>query len=163
MTYQTMDERFGRDARDRSGELALPGLTGATAALETFYCAFNRPDLALFRTVWVEHDLIRLKNPLGGVLEGIDSIVNLYDGIFNGPADVWVEFSDIVVYDLGDAVLFSGREHGEFTRDDTTIPLEIRTTRVMHYTNRRWGQVHHHGSISDAELLRNYQAAVRGR
>ena len=135
-------------------------MDGALAALESFYFAFNNADLDVFGQVWVAHDLIRLKNPLGGILEGIDPITDLYAGIFNGPAAVWVEFHDIVAYDAGDAVVFSGREGGEFAKAGVTVPLDIRTTRVLHYVQGRWGQIHHHGSITDADLMTTYRNAV---
>ncbi|HDH03498.1 MAG TPA: DUF4440 domain-containing protein [Actinobacteria bacterium] len=155
-----MDQTFGREARNCLNRATEPGMDGAMAALESFYFAFNNGDLDVFGQVWVAHDLIRLKNPLGGILEGIEPITNLYAGIFNGPADVWVEFHDIVAYDAGDAVVFSGRERGEFAKAGLTVPLDIRTTRVLHHVDGRWGQIHHHGSITDADLLTTYRNAV---
>ncbi|MEN8039973.1 MAG: nuclear transport factor 2 family protein [Actinomycetota bacterium] len=162
MTYTRVDETFGKDAANRLDEATRPGIAGALAALESFYFAFNNGDLGVFRQVWVAHELIRLKNPLGGILEGIHPITDLYAGIFNGPADVWVEFTEIVAYELGqDAAVFSGRERGEFTRAGVTVDLDIRTTRVFHRINGRWGQIHHHGSITDAEQLNTYRSAVQ--
>lgn len=161
MTYTRINQTFGKSASNRLADANQPGLDGALAALESFYYSFNTGDLDSFVGVWVSDDLIRLKNPLGGVLEGIGAITDLYDGIFNGPADVWVEFGDIVVYHLGaDAVVFSGRETGEFSKAGETVPLNIRTTRVFHRVDGRWGQVHHHGSITDTEQLTTYRNAV---
>ena len=161
MNYTRIDETFGRAARNRLDEATRPGMTGALAALESFYYAFNHGDLEVFGQVWAPHELIRLKNPLGGILDGIGPITELYSGIFTGPADVWVEFWDIVAYDLADdAVVFSGRERGEFTKAGATVDLDIRTTRVMHRVDGRWGQVHHHGSITDTDQLATYRDAV---
>ena len=160
MTYFVVDRVFGRDSQNLIERMTEPGPGGALAALKSFYYAFNTGDIEAFRQVWVSDDLIRLKNPLGGILQGIEPIVELYRGIFDGPADVWVEFHDIVAYDLGDAVVFSGRERGEFTTTASMIPLDIRTTRLMHILGGRWGQVHHHGSITDTELLTTYRNVV---
>jgi hypothetical protein len=55
-----------------------------------------------------------------------------------------------------------GRKRGEFRVGDAVIPLAIRTTRIFRMIAGHWRQVHHHGSIEDAELLARYQAAVRG-
>ena len=163
MTYQQIPASFGRSARNQLDVIGESGLPGALAALESFYYSFNNQDLDVFARVWIADDLIRLKNPLGGILDGIDAITALYDGIYNGPADVWVEFSDIVAYLLGDdAVVFSGREKGEFTKGGVSLPLDIRTTRVFHRFDGRWGQVHHHGSITDSAALDTYRAAVNG-
>lgn len=163
MTYVHLDQTFGRDAQNRLDETSLPGIEGAIAALESFYFAFNNGDSDVFRRVWGADPLIRLKNPLGGILDGIDPIATLYDGIFNGPAEVWVEFWDIVAYDLGDsAAVFSGRERGEFTKGEVTVDLDIRTSRVFHRVDGRWGQIHHHGSITDTDQLTAYRSAVNG-
>jgi len=161
MTYSRIQKTFGRDARDLSERATEPGITGALAALESFYYAFNNGDLEVLRRVWVPNEMIRLNNPLGGIVEGIDPIVAIYDGIFNGPADVWVEFNDIVVYDFGDSAVFAGRERGEFAKNGVTVPLDIRTSRVLHRTSGRWGQVHHHGSITDTGQLDSYRSAVQ--
>ncbi|MGB8861274.1 MAG: nuclear transport factor 2 family protein [Ilumatobacteraceae bacterium] len=162
MTYHHIHTTFGRDARNRLGDANRPGHDGALAALETFYFAFNHRDLPTFQQVWVDDALIRLKNPLGGIMEGLGPITALYDGIFNGPASVWVEFHNIVAYELGgDAVVYSGQERGEFAKAGVVVPLEIRTTRVFHFANGRWGQVHHHGSITDTQLLDTYRRAVQ--
>jgi limonene-1,2-epoxide hydrolase len=161
MTYRRLDTTFGRAARNRLDHITDPGPQGARSALETFYFAFNRGDIDTFRQVWVEHELIRLKNPLGGVMEGIESITALYDRIFNGAATVWVEFHDIVAYELDGAAVFSGRERGEFATDSDTVALDIRTTRVFHFVDGRWGQLHHHGSITDTEMLQTYREAVQ--
>jgi limonene-1,2-epoxide hydrolase len=160
MNYSHLHQTFGRDAQDCTAGATDAGMAGALAALESFYFAFNHGDLEVFQQVWVPSDKIRLNNPLGGILEGIDPITALYDGIFNGPAEVWVEFHDIVAYDFGDSVVFAGRERGEFAKGDLSVPLDIRTSRVLHRANGRWGQVHHHGSITDTSQLDSYRAAV---
>lgn len=160
MSYTRIQRTFGRDARDLTAQATEPGMTGALAALESFYFAFNNGDLDVFRNVWVPSEMIRLNNPLGGILEGIDPISELYDGIFNGPAEVWVEFFDIVAYDFDNSVVFAGRERGQFAKGGVTVPLDIRTSRVLHRADGRWGQVHHHGSITDTDQLTTYRNAV---
>jgi hypothetical protein len=57
--------------------------------------------------------------------------------------------------------VFAGRETGEYTVTET-VPLSIRTTRFFTYEDGRWVQVHHHGSIDNAEALAAYQQAIRG-
>jgi hypothetical protein len=37
----------------------------------------------------------------------------------------------------------------------------IRTSRWFKLADGRWRQLHHHGSIEDADLLARYQLAVR--
>lgn len=160
---ELLDEVYGRESANRLKEATEQTIEGARAALESFYFAFNRGDLEVFRRVWLENPLIRLNNPLGGIVEGIDAISDVYDRIFNGPANVWVEFYDIVEYALGDAgVVFAGRERGDFEKDGVTVRLDIRTSRVFGYEGGHWAQVHHHGSITDTDLLERYRKAVQG-
>ncbi|HKN55861.1 MAG TPA: nuclear transport factor 2 family protein [Amycolatopsis sp.] len=158
-----LDVTFGLDARDRLTDAARPGHEGALAALESFYFAFNQRDLDVFRRIWTADPLAQLNNPLGGILRGGDAITALYDKVFHGPARVSVTFGDIVEYSGEDHAVFAGRETGEYrVGDSPAVPLSIRTSRYFQYENGRWVQVHHHGSIDDAEALAAYQAAIRG-
>jgi hypothetical protein len=157
-------QNFGRSAQNRIAQATLPGIEGARALVESFYYAFNQRDMEVFAEVWAEHELIQLNNPLGGILRGYVPIAELYRGIFNGSARVWVELHDIVEFQSDTMVVFAGREKGEFAKGDVTIPLTIRTSRIVQWmgSGTGWKQVHHHGSIDDAQLLAQYQSAVRG-
>jgi limonene-1,2-epoxide hydrolase len=156
-----LGETYGTDARNRLDEATNPGREGAVAALESFYYAFNQRDLAVFRQVWTTDPLAQLNNPLGGILRGGDAITALYERVFHGPARVTVTLGDIVEYSGEGQAVFAGRETGEY-RVTEPVPLSIRTTRFFAYEAGRWVQVHHHGSIDDAEALAAYQAAIRG-
>jgi len=164
MTMRVMADTFGRGAANRLADIRRPGIDGALALLETFYYAFNQRDLAVFRQVWADHPLIQLNNPLGGMLRGYDQIAALYAQVFDGPARVWVAFDDIVAYSTDAMVVFAGRETGEYAREDRVVPLAIRTSRIVQWFGPEigWRQVHHHGSIDNAEALAVYQGAVRG-
>ncbi len=155
-------QRYGRAALNRINDISNPGIGGARALLESFYYAFNQGNLEVFEKVWAEHPLIQLNNPLGGILRGHQPITDLYRQIFAGSATVWVELDDIVEFQTETMVVFAGRESGEFSRNGKTIPLSIRTSRVIQWLGNetRWRQVHHHGSIDKPELLREYQCAV---
>jgi 4-oxalocrotonate tautomerase family enzyme len=154
---------LGPSARDRSEDMRTPDASGARAALETFYHAFNQRSLAALERVWAPDASVILCNPVGGVLVGFEAIRALYHRIFNGPARVWVEYHDVTEYAAGGHAVFVGRERGEFEVAGQTIELAIRTTRYFQQTAEHgWRQVHHHGSIDDGTLLAAYQRAVRG-
>ncbi len=163
MKVEKLNRTFGRDAENLIGKTRENNLDGAIACLETFYYSFNNKDLDTFKKVWLNHDLIQLNNPLGGIMRGIIPIIELYERIFNGQASVWVELTDIVVYQFGDMTVFAGREIGEFKINDETIDLQIRTTRFLGYSEneKQWFQFHHHGSIDNVDLLDRYQKAVK--
>lgn len=157
------DTEYGPGARNQLAEATSPDPRGARAALESFYYALHHRDPDVLRHVWVGDPLVQLNNPLGGMLRGADDIARLYECIFNSPAHVEVTLGDIVEYQVGDMVVFAGRETGQFTDlAGRGVPLRIRTTRVFIYDQGagRWGQAHHHGSIDDPDALRDYQQAV---
>ncbi len=163
MTAIHLTESYGLQARDLRERTGVPNVDGARAALECFYYSFNQRSLAVFDAIWAEESLIQLNSPLGGILRGHEQVRALYRGIFEGPVQVWVEFSDIVQYASAEMVVFAGREQGEFTRGDKTVALSIRTSRAFQYFGEQlgWRQVHHHGSIDSPEALATYQAAVQ--
>jgi ketosteroid isomerase-like protein len=152
---------YGLDARNRLAEAAEPTADGARAALESFYYALNNRDAQTLQSVWSEHPLAQLNNPLGGILRGGDSISELYRKVLAGSVRLWVRFADIVEYTGDDHAVFAGRETGEYTdAAGVTSPLAIRTSRYFRYQDGRWRQYHHHGSIDQPEMLAAYQRAV---
>lgn len=155
---------YGRDATNRISQARKHEIEGARALIESFYYAFNQRDMAVFERVWASHDLVQLNNPLGGILRGLESIANLYNGIFTGPSKVWVGLTDIVEFQTQDMVVFAGREVGEFTKGEITIPLNIRTSRIIQWFGSEvgWKQTHHHGSIDNPMLLAEYQQTIGG-
>ena len=155
---------YGRDAQNRLAETVDRSVLGARAALETFYCAFNNGDIDLLRSTWLDDPLVQLNNPLGGLIRGLSSIVDLYGRVFRAPGEVWVRFEDVLELTTPATAVFAGREIGNFAGPGDTVPLSIRTSRFFTYAERAggWRQVHHHGSIDDSELLARYQAAVNG-
>jgi len=162
-TLQRNSTTYGRNAKDLREEARQPDYEGARAAMESFYYAFNNRSMDVFDAVWADSEHISLDNPVGGIMYGFHDIRELYRQIFEGPARVWVEFYDIVEYLGEETVVFAGRERGEFSQGNETTPIAIRTSRVFQYfgPNVGWRQVHHHGSIDDADELKNYQRAVQ--
>jgi hypothetical protein len=158
-----LQQTFGENASNKIAEARDESLNGALAGLETFYYAFNNRNIQALKEVWFEDKLSQLNNPLGGIVRGIESIVQLYDTIFKSDASVWVEFGDIVCYHTTNLAVFAGVETGEFKKSGNLLPLRIRTSRFFAFVRekQRWFQLHHHGSIDDASLLQSYQTAVK--
>ena len=162
ITINRYEGVFGMHARSRKAEAAHHGLEGALAALESFYYGFNNRDIATMHFVWDNSDAILLNNPVGGMARGKEAVMEIYDRIFYGRARVWVELSDIGFYAADELVVFTGSESGAFTSDGVTIPLKIRTSRIFGFQphHHHWVQLHHHGSIDNADVLQRYQDAV---
>lgn len=136
-------------------------LSRAILALSDFYDAFNNRDLAKMSQNWAQTDEAAMDNPVGGIKRGWAEIKAVYERIFNGAAQVYVEFYDYSLHESGEMFFVVGRERGEFRVGSTTVSLAIRTSRIYRLINDEWRQVHHHGSIDDAELLAQYQQAVK--
>lgn len=129
-------------------------------AIAGFYKAFNEGDLELMKKVWLNSEEASMNNPLGGIMRGWKNIEGVYDRIFNGPAQVYVEFYDFTVHEAEGMFLVTGRERGYFKTDQSKIDLAIRTSRVFVRKEGQWKQLQHHGSIDNPELLKMYQEGV---
>ena len=153
MTTPTSDPITGRESSFAYGS--------PHAALSEFYRAFNARDLALMERNWLPTSAASMDNPLGGIRRGWSEIRPVYKQIFAGTAHVEVEFFDYTIEEAGTAFVAIGRERGTVTAASLSLDLMIRTSRVFVRADERWRQLHHHGSIEDADLLTRYQAAVR--
>lgn len=132
-------------------------------ALSDFYDAFNNWDMEKMTLNWAQTEEAVMDNPVGGIKRGWEEIKPVYEQIFNSPARVRVEFYDYSLHQAEDIFYVIGRERGELKTGETVIDLAIRTSRIFKLINDEWKQIHHHGSIDDAELLARYQQAVKGK
>jgi ketosteroid isomerase-like protein len=144
------------------GKECLVTNQSALYALTGFYSAFNSRDLAAMSRNWAQTADVVMDNPIGGIRRGWAAIREGYERLFTGPAEVYVEFYDYTLHDVGDLFYAVGRERGYFRVNGKQLGLAIRTSRIFHKREGRWQQVHHHGSIEDPALLDRYQKAVRG-
>lgn len=131
-------------------------------ALALFYAALNGRDMAAMQRCWSASDQTSMDNPLGGIRRGWVDIGTVYARLFSGTHPYRFEFFDYSFHDLGTAFLVVGRERGWLERDGQRMTLAIRTSRLFRKEQDGWHQLHHHGSIDDAALLRAYQDAVLG-
>ena len=133
------------------------------SALVEFYRAFNTRDLKLMSANWTHSPEASMSNPLGGVRRGWDALQEVYTKIFNGPAQVYVEYYDYTIHHSGEMFCAVGRERGYFRLSGKQVDLAIRTSRMFRMESGAWRQLHHHGSIDNPALLAEYQAAVLGK
>lgn len=129
-------------------------------ALSLFYNAFNKRNMPLMEQSWLNTNEISMDNPIGGIRRGWDEIKAGYNKIFNGKAQVYVEFYDYTIHKTDTMFFATGRERGYFKTEENEISLAIRTTRIFILHNGDWKQIHHHGSIDNPDLLKNYQVAL---
>lgn len=146
-----------------SGSEASADETTPIAALVSFYQAFNTQNLELMEANWLHSDEASMSNPLGGLKRGWNEIRNVYEKIFHGSARVFVEFYDYSIHTTEQMFIAVGRERGTLTVDSVSIELQIRTSRAYRINNGRWKQLHHHGSMDNANLLAKYQTTLLAR
>lgn len=130
-------------------------------ALSEFYDAFNNRKLNLMKNNWLQSEESNMSNPLGGIMQGWDQIETVYKRIFEGQAEVYVEFYDFNIQSSETYFHVVGRERGFFKIENAKLNLHIRTSRIFKKINNTWKQVHHHGSIDDPSLLAKYQRLVK--
>ncbi len=130
------------------------------SALQAFYKAFNTGNLEKMAENWLQTEEVSMSNPLGGVRRGWPKIAGVYQRIFSGAAEVYVEFYDYSIHQSDDFFCAVGRESGYFKNAEERLELAIRTSRIYRKQGGRWQQLHHHGSIEIPSLLETYQAAV---
>lgn len=153
-----MDEPIGSPITGNETDIDVRAPKGALAE---FYRAFNRRDLALMERNWLNSQEASMDNPLGGIRRGWDEISRVYERIFGGAGIVQVEFFDYTLHAFEQTFLAVGRERGTYKSASREMELKIRTSRWFTLSDGRWRQLHHHGSIEDADLLAKYQEAVR--
>ena len=144
--------------KEGQGNLSTP-----YQVLAQFYCPFNPGDIKMMSENWWQSEEIAMDNPLGGIKRGWAEIQPVYERIFNGPAEIYVEYYDYTLHQTAEMFYTVGRERGYFRLGGEEITLIIRTSRIFRRINGRWKQSHHHGSIEDPQLLARYQAAVSGK
>ncbi len=144
--------------KEQQGDLSSP-----YQALVQFYSAFNRRDMAMMEANWAQSEEIAMDNPLGGIKRGWQEIRAVYQRIFSGAAEVYVEYYDYTIHETPEMFYAVGKERGYFRIGEQEVRLAIRTSRIFGKIDGRWRQVHHHGSIDDPKLLEAYQTAVIGK
>ncbi|OWV98949.1 hypothetical protein ATY81_26690 [Rhizobium sp. R72] len=136
---------------------------GPLESLIEFYRAFNAGDLRGLEAVWLGGDTPSMDNPIGGIRRGWAAIAEGYSKLFSGPARVHVTFHDFTSQGGSDWHLFVGRERGTCVAADGKLDIAFRTTRWFVRQGDSWRQLHHHGSVEDADMLRDYQRLIFGR
>ena len=136
----------------------------AMQALAQFYRALNARDIEMMQQNWGNSTEVAMDNPLGGIKRGWSEIRPTYEKLFSSKGTYSFEFYDYTLHEAGDLFYVVGRERGELDSGLGPLKLAIRTSRIFRRdADKKWRQVHHHGSIDDSQMLATYQKAVLGR
>lgn len=146
-----------------TGSETIAGEDGPYSILVDFYRAFNRQDMERMASNWLHSEAASMSNPLGGIKRGWEAIKQVYEKIFFGEARVYVEFYEYSIHEGDGMFVAVGRERGTLTVNNKTLDLAIRTSRIYCNEQGLWKQLHHHGSMDDADLLASYQSTLNGK
>jgi ketosteroid isomerase-like protein len=146
-----------------TGQDAIGNLAEPLQALGQFYKALNARDMSMMEQNWVASPDAAMDNPLGGLTRGWPNIRGLYERLFTVKGSYRFEFWDYTLHRTHEMFFVVGRERGRIEIDGDALDLAIRTTRLFTREGSGWRQLHHHGSIDDAEMLSHYQRLVLGR
>lgn len=114
-----------------TGKESIEDLSSPYQALIQFYCAFNSRNMQMMSENWAQSDDIAMANPLGGIKRGWAEIQQVYERIFNSPAEVYVEYFDYTIHETTEMFYAVGRERGYFRLGGEEITLAIRTSRIF--------------------------------
>ena len=142
-----------------TGEETYTDSTTPIGALIEFYKGFNSQNLEIVQANWSKKASIIMANPIGGLKRSAE-IFEGYHHIFSSGAKVYVEYYDFAFFETAEGFSVIGRERGSFENEGVKLDLKIRTTRVYIKEESSYKQVHHHGSIDDADLLKKYQEVI---
>jgi len=143
-----------------SGHETITDESSPLAALTQFYAAFNNRNMSLMQNNWLQSAEASMSNPLGGVKRGWTDIETVYRKIFQGQAQVYVEFFDYSIHVSASMFIAVGRESGQLQLNNDKIELAIRTSRIYTRQGNQWKQLHHHGSMDNPTLLNRYQQTL---
>jgi ketosteroid isomerase-like protein len=143
-----------------TGKPAMFEKSSPQFALQVFYHAFNSGNMEKMADNWIQTEEASMSNPLGGIRRGWKEIAGVYERIFNGTADVHVEFYDYSIHQSEQFFCAVGRECGYVENAEEKLELAIRTSRIYRKQEGAWRQLHHHGSIEQPDLLKMYQDTV---
>jgi hypothetical protein len=105
-------------------------LSSPQQALSQFYRAFNTCDMKMMVQNWAPSDDIVMDNPLGGITRDCSEIQPVYARLFEGPAEVYVEYYDYTLHETGEMFYTVGRERGYLRSGNVDLTLAIRTSRL---------------------------------
>jgi hypothetical protein len=121
--------------------------TSPAAAETGFYLAFERLDLHLMSTVWLEGDRAVCIHPGGGLLRGKESVMRSWREIFSGSKPPRIEHRLIDSFESAELVVHLVEERIGPRGDASVEFSRVIATNVYVRENGTWFLAEHHGSL----------------
>jgi ketosteroid isomerase-like protein len=132
-------------------------------ALNEFYDAFNNRSLEKIGANWLNTDEALVDSSAGPTARGWNAIRQMYERVFQAPATSRTALCDFAIHEHGDIFYATGRDRGDLRTDSTSIPLEMRVTRIFRKLDGKWRQVYYHGSFEDPQQFTEVRKTVTAK
>ena len=118
----------------------------AIAANEKFYKAFNARDLGAMKSVWSSHGNVICVHPGWSPLNGFESIIESWQGIFKNSGNMDIQVSDVTVTASEDLAWVSCVEKLYTIASNGVLASKVFSTNLFQINEGSWKMIMHHAS-----------------
>jgi ketosteroid isomerase-like protein len=116
------------------------------AANEGFYKAFNARDLDAMKNVWVSHEKATCIHPGWVPLNGLESIIDSWGGIFKNSGNMDIQITDISVTASEGLAWVSCVEKLYTIATHGVLASKVFSTNLFQLNEGNWKMIMHHAS-----------------
>ena len=116
------------------------------AANEGFYKAFNARDLDAMKNVWGSHEKITCIHPGWVPLNGLESIIDSWEGIFKNSGNMDIQITDISVTTSESLAWISCVEKLYTIATHGVLASKVFSTNLFQLNEGNWEMIMHHAS-----------------
>ena len=116
------------------------------AANEGFYKAFNARDLDAMKNVWDSHEKVTCIHPGWVPLNGLESIIDSWEGIFKNSGNMDIQITDISVTASEGLAWVSCVEKLYTIATHGVLASKVFSTNLFQLNEGNWKMIMHHAS-----------------
>ncbi len=124
----------------------MPDQDSAITANEKFYKAFNARDLSAMKDIWSSHQNVTCVHPGWSPLNGFESIINSWQGIFKNSGNMDIQISDINMLTSNDLAWVSCVEKLYTIASHGVLASQVFSTNLFKLNKDGWKMIMHHAS-----------------
>jgi ketosteroid isomerase-like protein len=116
------------------------------AANESFYKAFNARDLDGMKNIWDSHEKVTCVHPGWVPLNGLESIIHSWEGIFKNSGNMDIQITDISVTTSESLAWISCVEKLYTIATHGVLASKVFSTNLFQLNEGNWKMIMHHAS-----------------
>jgi ketosteroid isomerase-like protein len=116
------------------------------AANESFYKAFNARDLDAMKRAWGSHEKITCVHPGWAPLNGIEPIIDSWQGIFKNSGNMDIQITDVRVTMSEGLAWISCIEKLYTIATNGVLASQVYSTNLFQLSEGDWKMIMHHAS-----------------